>query len=205
MLHIHGTADPLVPYTGAAGFKSVEETIDFWKSMNNCSNTSDTLQYANTDPNDSSTVERIWYANCGSGTEVLFYKITGGGHTWPNAYLDFIYGPTNRDFDASQEIWDFFNRFTLNGPVGLNEIEKSENDMKVFPNPSGGNFKLRIANFEFEKPLSVIVFDLSGRKILEQNVSSPSTELNLSANENGIYFLKVSGKDFWATKKIQKE
>ncbi len=205
VLQIHGTADPLVPYSGQTGVKSQEDNIGFWLGKNSCGNMNDTLHYSDIDPNDSSTVERIRYLNCASGTEVWFYKVTGGGHTWPNAYINYIYGPTNRDFDASQEIWDFFNRFTLNGPVGLNEIEKSENDMKVFPNPSEGNFKLRIDNFEFEKQLSVIVFDLSGRKILEQNVSSPSTELNLTANENGIYFLKMEGSISSATKKIVKQ
>ena len=131
MLEIHGTADPLVPYNGDTGFKSTEETISFWLNKDNCSSVNDTVHYPDIDPTDSSTVDRIHYATCASGTEVMFYKITGGGHTWPNAYINYIYGPTNRDFDASQEIWNFFNRFTLNGPVnGIAEV-KNKIDVNV--------------------------------------------------------------------------
>jgi len=203
VLEIHGTADPLVPYGGSTGIKSVEETIDFWVGKDLCSAVNDTVQYPDTDPNDSSTVERIHYASCGSGTEVMFYKITGGGHTWPNAYIDYIYGPTNRDFDASQEIWNFFNRFTLNGPVSEIESINNKIDFEIFPNPSSGKFNFQIMNYGFEEPMKIEVFDVVGNKILERKISS-SSELNLSAFGNGIYFLKAEGKNFVLTKKIIK-
>lgn len=205
VLEIHGTADPLVPYGGSTGIKSVEETISFWVGKNQCSNVNDTVHYPDTNPNDSSTVERIHYASCGSGTEVMFYKITGGGHTWPNAYIDYIYGPTNRDFDASQEIWDFFNKFTLNGPVNGVEEVRNEMEVSVSPNPSNGKYEIRNMKYENEQTVNVAVFDATGRKILEQKIFSTSTELNLSAFENGIYFLEMNGKNFAATRKIVKQ
>ena len=205
ILEIHGTADPLVPYGGSTGIKSVEQTISFWLGKDNCSSVNDTVHYPDIDIHDSSTVERIHYASCGSGTEVMFYKITGGGHTWPNAYIDYIYGPTNRDFDASQEIWNFFNRFTLNGPVNGVEEVKSEIELSVSPNPSGGNYELQITNYKVEQPTTVFVFDITGRKILEQKITSPTTELNLVNAANGIYFLKIEASAASVTKKIIKE
>ena len=203
VLHIHGTQDPLVPYGGDVGFKSVEETLSFWLGKDQCSAVSDTIALANINLLDSSTVERIRYQSCGDGTEVWFYKITGGGHTWPNATFGYIYGPTNRDLDASQEIWNFFNRFTLNGPNRVEEV-KEEDAVSVFPNPSEGNYKVQITNYEVEKPMQVSVFDMSGRNVLQQKIVSSSTEINLSAVENGVYFLKIEGKDFFVTKKILK-
>ena len=205
ILEIHGTADPLVPYGGSTGIKSVEQTISFWLGKDNCSSVNDTVHYPDIDIHDSSTVERIHYASCGSGTEVMFYKITGGGHTWPNAYINYIYGPTNRDFDASQEIWNFFNRFTLNGPVNGVEEVKSEIELSVSPNPSGGNYELQITNYKVEQPTTVFVFDITGRKILEQKITSPTTELNLVNAANGIYFLKIEASAASVTKKIIKE
>lgn len=205
VLHIHGTVDPLVEYNGSTGSESVEETISFWVSSNQCSVVNDTFHFPDIDVTDSSTVERIHYASCGDGAEVMFYKITGGGHTWPNATFDYIYGPTNRDFDASQEIWNFFNRFTLNGPVNGVEESKSELAMKVFPNPSDANFELRIGDFELKQPMSVSVFDLSGRKFLEQKIISPSFTIHAEALARGVYLLKMEVEGFSATKKIVKQ
>jgi polyhydroxybutyrate depolymerase len=38
VLHIHGTADPIVPYTGG-DFKTVDEVLAYWTSHNNCTGT----------------------------------------------------------------------------------------------------------------------------------------------------------------------
>lgn len=203
VMQIHGTADPLVPYAGETGIKSTEETINFWLGMNSCNSAHDTVFYPDIDVNDSSTVQRIRYATCGSGTEVLFYKIIGGGHTWPNAYLDFIYGPTNRDFDASQEIWDFFNRYTLNGTAGFEEM-KNEIEVNVFPNPTDNSFQFAVSGLQFSE-MRTELFDVAGRKISEKKNSSSATEFNVSELSRGVYFLKISAKNFLVTKKIVKQ
>ncbi len=113
-------------------------------------------------------------------------------------------GPTNRDFDASQEIWDFFNRFTLNGPASINEA-KEKMDILVYPNPSSNDFELQISDYEFVKPLKIFVFDLSGREIMEQKIVRPSTNLNTQTLKSGIYYLKVEGQYFNLTKRIVKQ
>lgn len=204
VLHIHGTADPLVPYGGDVGFKSVEETLSFWLGQDQCTAVSDTFALPDIDIHDSSTVQRIRYQSCGDGTEVMFYKITGGGHTWPNSTFDYIYGPTNRDLDASQEIWNFFNRFTLNGPSRVEEV-KDENVFAVFPNPGVGNYELQITDYKSEQSTQLSIFDLSGRKVLEQKIVSPSTQINLNGFENGVYLLKAESKDGTVTRNLVKE
>jgi polyhydroxybutyrate depolymerase len=48
---------------------------------------------------------------------VLYYKIEGGGHTWPDGpqFLPkFIIGPTCRQFDATQTIWEFLKAHPKN-------------------------------------------------------------------------------------------
>jgi polyhydroxybutyrate depolymerase len=42
-------------------------------------------------------------------------KISGGGHTWPGAAA-WLPG-TNYDIDASEQIWNFFAKYDINGPV----------------------------------------------------------------------------------------
>jgi polyhydroxybutyrate depolymerase len=204
VLHIHGTEDPLVKYNGETGYKSVEETIAFFLSQNQCSNANDTVHYPNTNLNDSSTVERIRYASCGDGTEVMFYKITGGGHTWPNAYLDWIYGPTNRDFDASQEIWNFFNRFDLHGPLAVNDIS-SQPSLEIFPNPVGDHFESQISDFGLQQPASLSLFNVTGNKVLEQAITDSTATLNIQSLSAGVYILKVESRDFSITKRVVKQ
>ncbi|MDV7396997.1 hypothetical protein RZS08_36700, partial [Arthrospira platensis SPKY1] len=36
ILHIHGTADFIVPYAGNSSFLSVGESIEYWRNSNNC-------------------------------------------------------------------------------------------------------------------------------------------------------------------------
>ena len=53
---------------------------------------------------------------CKSGTAVALYFVKGGGHTWPGGpqYAPvFLIGGTNRDFSASNVIWDFFKQTTV--------------------------------------------------------------------------------------------
>jgi polyhydroxybutyrate depolymerase len=205
VLDIQGTADPLVNYGGAPGYKSVEETISFFLNRNQCSSVNDTLHYPDLDVNDSSTVERIHYASCGDGTEIMFYKITGGGHTWPNAYYSYIYGPTNRDLDASQEIWNFFNRFTLSGPVAVNDVSEQQISFRVSPNPLSESLEISLSNIDPHGEMRLSLFDVAGRRILEQPLTSNSTLLNLQNCMPGVYILKVEGKDFSLSRKVVKQ
>ncbi len=198
VLQIHGTADPLVEYEGSTGSYGIEEAIDFWLAKNQCSTVNDTVWVPDVNTTDSSTVQQIRYRTCGSGTEVWFYKITGGGHSWPNAPISFIYGPTNKDFDASQEIWDFFSKFTLNGAVGVEEI-KQEIKAELLPNPASGSVSLLLSGYGFEKPVNVSVLDVTGRKLLEQKSASASTVINTSSIPAGIYWVNVQGNQFSKT------
>ena len=48
---------------------------------------------------------------CAANTEVVFYKIDSGGHTWPGGkqYLPAaVIGPTTRALDGSEAIAQFF-------------------------------------------------------------------------------------------------
>lgn len=204
VLQIHGTADPLVEYEGSTGSYGIEEAIDFWLAKNQCSAVNDTVWLPDVNTTDSSTVQQIRYRTCGSGTEVWFYKIIGGGHSWPNAPIDFIYGPTNKDFDASQEIWDFFSKFTLNGAVGVEEI-KQEVRAELFPNPASGSVSLLLSGYGFEKPVNVSVLEVTGRKLLEQEAASASTVINISSIPAGIYWVTVQGNQFSKTIRLIKQ
>lgn len=56
------------------------------------------------------------YKNCKEKTEVIFYAIEGGGHTWPNGYKylpERFVGKTSKDINANEVIWNFFKKYEI--------------------------------------------------------------------------------------------
>lgn len=108
VMQIHGTSDLTVPYNGSTGVASIEDVVDKWVAINNCDTTPMIFDLPDINTNDNCTAQRYTYANGTDDSEVILYKITDGGHTWPNAIIELGGNNTNRDFDASQVIWEFF-------------------------------------------------------------------------------------------------
>lgn len=121
VLAINSVQDPLVPWGGGDiqlfGFLklgkvlSVNETVSFWATHDNCSPSPNVTWMPDKDPQDGTRVWEEAYGECANGTEVVLYAVEGGGHTWPGGvqYLPkIIIGRTSRDIDANEVIWDFF-------------------------------------------------------------------------------------------------
>lgn len=89
VMHVHGTADELVPYGGGPGYSVINgppapDVNAFWRNVDRCgapSVTTDTAVTAST-------------AGCADNRGVVLVTIDRGGHDWP-------------DF-ATRELWGFF-------------------------------------------------------------------------------------------------
>jgi polyhydroxybutyrate depolymerase len=113
VLQIHGTEDPWVSIEGAKGWHSADQTVSYWTNFNNC-DMADTTILQDIDPTDGCTVEKISYTNCTNNSNVIYYKVIDGGHTWPGVGPPgYSAGNTNQDFNASVEIWNFFKDYKL--------------------------------------------------------------------------------------------
>ena len=109
VLQIHGTADPWVSMYGDMGWHSVNETLSYWTNINNCVE-ADTTILPDLNQTDGCSVEKISYTNCSDESDVIFYKVIDGGHTWPGADPPgYNAGKTNHDIHASTLILNFFN------------------------------------------------------------------------------------------------
>lgn len=117
VLEVHGTADPLVPFKGGAvrGRGGVSHAIsangmvDRWRSADRCQG--DPSAQVLRGVGDGTVVHRFDSAVCAASTEVVFYQIDSGGHTWPGGkqYLPkAAIGSTTRGLDASEAIAQFF-------------------------------------------------------------------------------------------------
>jgi polyhydroxybutyrate depolymerase len=108
----HGTADTTVPYDGGPSrafhlpFPDVPAWVDMLAERNGCIGSGLESQV-------SGEVSRLQYMDCAA--DVVFYTITGGGHTWPggDTLPEAIVGYTTQELDATQLMWDFFQQHPL--------------------------------------------------------------------------------------------
>ena len=117
VIHIHGTKDKDIPVSGVPNFMlSSQASLGFFIKNNGCNNKPKVIDVKDINTKDSSSVKYFIYGTCDDKSEVRFYEVTGGGHTWPDALEAPHLGHTNRDFNASKEIWQFFSRFSHPNP-----------------------------------------------------------------------------------------
>lgn len=116
VLIIQGTEDKLVPYSGGAiaggrgALVHTDEALALWRKANGCTGEPKVDSLPDRDPKDGCKVVRTVWSGCQNKTEVVFLKLVGGGHTWPDGkqYLPKrIIGGVCRDFDDAL-IWEFF-------------------------------------------------------------------------------------------------
>lgn len=192
IMQIHGTADPTVPYSGNSTMTAIESVVDFWVNKNNCNPTPIVTAVPNTNTTDMCTAEHYLYTNGSNGSTVEFFKIQGGGHTWPNAPITI--GVTNRDIDASIEIWRFFSQYNTNTLLSIADLS-DELTFEIYPNPARD-----LINISTNKIVERIqISDLSGKNTL--TLEGQTESIDISALKPGIYFIKVySLGEFWIKK-----
>ncbi|HCY76859.1 MAG TPA: phospholipase [Ignavibacteriales bacterium] len=103
--------DQHIPYNGGVGEKSlvdveklpVETVVNLWKNKYSC---------FLMNKSDSSAFQKTSYKN-NNGTEIVFYKMLGGGHSWPGGEKIRRFGdaPVNT-VSATNLIWEFFNNIS---------------------------------------------------------------------------------------------
>jgi hypothetical protein len=76
--------------------------------------------------------------------------------------------------------------------VGVNESEKSANELSVFPNPATTFINVNSTHTEAFK---VIALDVTGKIIATEQMESGKVKINTSNFANGIYIYKLIGKN----------
>jgi polyhydroxybutyrate depolymerase len=110
-----GTADPVNPYAGGGApywQYGTETALARWAELNHCRQARVSVVTEH--------VSKVSYFACRRHAEVVLYRVTGGGHTWPGSEafipLEPFLGPVTFEIDASELIWRFFDRHRLPGP-----------------------------------------------------------------------------------------
>jgi len=72
--------------------------------------------------------------------------------------------------------------------TGLNEMTSRLNGVKLYPNPSNGNFTVELSNGLTKQ---VIVSDLTGRVVLKGNSFEDKVNMNIDGLAAGVYSVKI--------------
>ena len=198
MMFVLGTDDPFVPFNGGTmqgsglttEIVSGDTLVNFWRINNNCIQSSPPLDLPDIVQSDSSTVTLFNYSICSCNSDVKFYRINGGGHTWPGVEIplyEVIAGQTNEDIQASVEMWNFFNAHSLcNSGVGVTENE-TINSTTFYPNPTSDILFINQVNNNF------IQYQITNStcKLLLQD-SFIDNGINISNLTNGFYFIRFT-------------
>jgi polyhydroxybutyrate depolymerase len=129
-LHIHGTEDKVVPWTGPnlktpknLDFMSVPQTIGAWKKLLIDCNVSATdseivcrlERWPDRKP-DQTRIEIECYTldESSQETDLQFVRVIGGGHTWPGGKnREWVVGDTSEEFSANEMMWEFFQKHPM--------------------------------------------------------------------------------------------
>lgn len=109
VLQFHADTDETVPYNGGEAWTiGIPEVVAYWSQHNGTADSPVITQLEDLNKEDQSTVERHVYQPDETYAPVIHYFISGGGHEWPG-----VWG--NKDINATEIIWDFFEQFDRNG------------------------------------------------------------------------------------------
>ncbi len=130
VLFMNGTNDNIMPYNGGyladppnpdhGSALSTEASVNYWINFNHTDTIPETYIFPDLDNSDGGVVEKFTYKNGNQGTEVVLYKVNGGGHSAPSiqerfsALYELYFNKQNHDIEMTTEVWKFFKDKTLN-------------------------------------------------------------------------------------------
>jgi len=115
LLHLHGTADNIVPYeqpqrssaSRFVAFQSAPQSVRTWAQASGCK----------ADPEVTKLQEieggRIYTYRAENGVEVILYQIEGAGHVWPGQPFPLRLIRSEMRINANSLIWEFFKRHPM--------------------------------------------------------------------------------------------
>ena len=176
MLDIHGTADPVVGYSGTSQYfgtlgLGVDAILDYWKTANHCvaEPVIDTFPDLK---NDGLRFVRYTYEG---DAELQHIKVIGGNHSWYHSEAQY-------DIGYLTEIHKFF---VGNGGGGEGIAEFEDHHLDLWPNPTSGCFSIKV-----ETAMNLEVWDLQGRSVAKYVLTPGTHQVDLGDLSEGLYFIK---------------
>lgn len=133
------------------------------------------------------------------------YEITGYGHVfgvgeptvsaWGDLSFVVVYGDLSSS--DSTDVYDCDPWFMpkKDSPLsGLVEVEKKQNTLKVYPNPSTHAINISFLG-DNDQLTELACYDLLGNRVLHQTIKGTNAVLDITALPSGIYMLNIVGEE----------
>jgi hypothetical protein len=94
---------------------------------------------------------------------------------------------------------------TIDPTVGFGQSADVKNKLSIVPNPTNGNFKLRLTDSQMDENYMVSIMDYTGRKIFTEELNFDelnSKTFDLSTYPNGIYFVEIKSDNLNVLEKL---
>lgn len=92
---------------------SAPDSVAYFMRRNHCSASGQQNRIAEKGQSPGTSAIQFIPRDCAPHADVQFFIVNGGGHTWPGEPGPDPLGAVNRDFSASEVIWDFFSHQEL--------------------------------------------------------------------------------------------
>ncbi len=167
VLQITGTNDNVISINGNATNEPIQDVMEYWSSVNNGDSTPDVIQLGG------GTTRSIW-DNGDNGVTAEFIRVQGKGHSWNGGNIN-----------TSQEIWDFFSRFDIDGAID-----------PTSPPPSGEICSGNISSFPYAESFESNLGQWSQSSNDDLNWTrdsggTPSNNTGPSSGADGNFYLYV--------------
>jgi hypothetical protein len=158
----------------------VDSTIRIWQTILNCKTQEQTVF-------DITNAKGTAWTSNSSSTELQRYYATDGGHWWIGSPV----GIGSKAFNATNIMWEFLKRFTLENPTDVFEqTETQQNNWIVFTN----TMQQTVLRFQtYQSDITIRLTDVLGRELIKQeqqqglDISLPTAQL-----PHGVYVLQIT-------------
>ena len=133
-------------------------------------------------------------------TDYEFHPFEGEGHAF--YFTPVVYTLIEEKFDACFSIARDFLYHHLKFPTSIPEMEELE--IQVYPNPANNLVTIRFSEALQDKPLSWVVTDMMGRKMLSKSDVNSSSTIDVSRWPSGVYFIRMEQEGRCFGRKILK-
>jgi poly(3-hydroxybutyrate) depolymerase len=129
-----------------------------------------------------------------------FHPFEGEGHAF--YFTPVVYTLIEEKFDTCFSIARDFLYHHLKFPTSIPEM--GEPEIQVYPNPANDIVTIRFSEALQDKPLSWVVTDMMGRKMLSKSDVNSSSTIDVSQWPLGVYFIRMEQDGRYFGQKILK-
>jgi len=87
----------------------------------------------------------------------------------------------------------------------LNISENNDIEIEIYPNPASNFVNINLTGLKKPSGLTLKITDVTGKLILEQNITSSETEINISKFTSGSYFIQIQNDETKIVKNFVKK